>query len=385
MMLAMAAPSPVTERRWLILLASVVSFFAIGATFFVVPPLIPELIARFGLSHLQIGLLMGAISVPAVVLAVPVGLAVDRWTPGRVGLACLGLMLIAAVIFASARSFELLFIGRLLFGIGGLFLNLLLARLLTEAFTGRELAFAMGIFMATYPASMISVYSLHPVLLDRLGWRNELLLLAGLVVLAIPLFVIAVGRESRDAPARREIRVSFSVPRSLVLLAIAWMLFFGVHASVLTFAPEWAGGGAAALLTVTLVMWIAMIGSPIVGGLIDRSARPTAWIVAGLAVQAIALAGAAARVPATAAMLGVGLAAALVPTAVYAVAGRLVDPARVGFAFGFITSFSNLGTTLGPTAAGALLDHAASWPLVWATLAAAAAVAAAAAGAIRVR
>ena len=382
----MTTTSSLADRRWLILLSSVFSFFAIGATFFVVPPLVPELVARFGLSHFKVGLLMGAISVPAVFLAIAVGLAVDRWEPRRVGVISLGLMFVGAITFATAPTFGLLFAGRLLFGVGGLVVNLMLARLLTAAFAGRELALAMGVFMATYPASMITVYSLHPVLIERIGWRNELLLLAALVGLAIPLFLIAVGRPgSSDLPTEHR-RVSLKVSPSLAALALTWMLFFSVHSSVLTFAPEWAGGGATALLIVTIVMWVAMIGSPLIGTLIDRTSSPTRWVVGGLLIQGATLAGTASGLfSPTSAMLGIGLAAALVPTAVYALPGLLVEPERVGFAFGFITSFSNLGTIVGPAAIGVLLDRTDSWTLVWAALAGIVLVATVVSTAVRVR
>ena len=382
----MTSTTDLASRRWLVLSASVFSFFAIGATFFVVPPLIPELVARFGLSHLQIGLLMGSISFPAVVIAIPVGLAVDRWPPLKAGLAGLSLMVVGAVLFATAPSFAVLFVGRLIFGIGGLVVNLLLARLLTAAFAGRELAFAMGIFMATYPASMITVYSLQPVLLGSLGWRGELLLLAGLVALAIPLFAVAVGRSGRPNGDNNEAKPSLAPTRSLVALGIGWMLFFGVHTSVLTFAPEWAGGGTAALLTVTLVMWVAMVGSPIVGTLIDRMSRPDRWLVCGHVVQASVVAAMAAGfLGATPAMLGIGLAACLVPTAAYALPGLLVEPERVGFAFGFITAFSNFGTIVGPAVAGALLDRSGSWTLVWTVLAVVSTIAIGSAALVRPR
>ena len=383
----MTATTDFDRRRWLVLLASVVSFFAIGATFFVVPPLIPELVARFGLSNFRIGLLMGAISVPAVLLAVPIGLAVDRWPSRRVGGLSLGVMLLGSLTFAVAPSFGLLFAGRLIFGVGALVMNLLLARLLTLAFSGRELALAMGVFMATYPAAMITVYSLHPLLLDSVGWRNELLLLAALVLAAIPLFLAAVGRtDDLGSTAPTPSATSLTVTPSLAVLAVVWLLFFAVHASVLTFAPTWAGGDTGALLTVTLVMWVAMIGSPLVGTVIDRTARPTLWLAAGLVVQAACLGTmAVGRLGPTPAMLGVGLAAALVPTAVYALPGRLVAADRVGFAFGFITSFSNIGTLAGPAASGRLLDVAGNWTPVWTMLGGAALVAAVAATTIRPR
>jgi predicted MFS family arabinose efflux permease len=386
MMPLMTTTSTLADRRWLILLSSVFSFFAIGSTFFVVPPLVPELVARFGLSHFKVGLLMGAISVPAVFLAIAVGLAVDRWEPRKVGVLSLGLMFVGAVTFATAPTFGILFAGRLLFGVGGLVVNLMLARLLTAAFAGRELAFAMGVFMATYPASMITVYSLHPMLIDVIGWRNELLLLAALVGLAIPLFLVAVGRPGSSEVSTEHTRVSFRVSPSLAALAVTWMLFFAVHSSVLTFAPEWAGGGAAALLIVTIVMWVAMIGSPLVGTLIDRTSVPTRWVAVGLVVQGATLAAAAAGLVAPIpAMLGVGLAAALVPTAIYALPGLLVKPERVGFAFGLITMFSNMGTIIGPAAVGALIDHAATWPMVWGVLATIALVATVVSTTVRVK
>lgn len=372
----MTTAADLASRRWLVLAASVFSFFAIGATFFVVPPLIPELVVRFGLSHFQLGLLMGAISYPAVVLAIPVGLAVDRWPPLKAGLGGLSLMVVGSVLFATAPSFGLLFAGRLLFGIGGLVLNLLLARLLTAAFAGHELALAMGIFMATYPASMITVFSLQPVLLGALGWRGELLLLAGLVTLAMPLFVVAVAGAGAGAVPGSAARPSLAVTRPLLALAFGWMIFFGVHVSLLTFAAEWAGGGASALLVVTLVMWVAMLGAPVVGTMIDRTARPNRWLLAGHVVQAgVVLAMAAGVAGPVPAMLGAGLAAALVPTAAYAMPGLLVAPERVGFAFGFITAFSNLGTIVGPALTGRLLDISGSWSTAWTALAAAAAVA----------
>jgi MFS family permease len=61
---------------------------------------------------------------------------------------------------------------------------------------------------------------------------------------------------------------------------------------------------------------------------------------------------------------------AAVPPAVYALPARLVPPERVGLAFGFITALSNLGTVVGPAAAGALRDATPSWPLLWGGLAA---------------
>ncbi|MFV2072622.1 MAG: nitrate/nitrite transporter [Thermoanaerobaculales bacterium] len=365
-------PTPdLSRRRWLILLSALLSFFAVAVTFFAVPPLVPELARRFSLSHLEIGILMGAIAAPAIFLSIPLGAAIDRWPARATGNGGLALMVIGAVLFALAPSYAVLLTGRLLFGIGALVINLLLARLITAAFAGRELALAMGIFNATYPAGMIVMFSFHPRLVVALGWRGELLVLAALVLLAIPLHNLAVpGRLGGAAPSE-EAAVGGRVTGPLTALAVSWMLFFAAFASVFTFAPEWAGGGPQALLTVTLVTWVSLLLNPVVGIFIDRWGHAVRWVVGGELLLAVVLGlmatGCLAPVPA---MLLIGLTAATVPTATYSLPGRLVPAARVGFAFGFITAFSNLGTLAGPAAAGALRDAIGGWTTPWAVLAA---------------
>jgi predicted MFS family arabinose efflux permease len=381
-----AMHNDLSSRRWLILASTVMSFFSVGVTFFAVPPLIPELISRFGLTHLAIGVLMGAISVPAILFSIPLGAAVDRWPARAAGNLSLGLMAIGAVLFALAPSYAVLVAGRLLFGVGGLAINLLLARLVSTAFAGRELALAMGIFNAVYPASMIVMFTLHPRLLATFGWRGELGALAVMVILAIPLHNFAVPRDLRGEAATDDQRREpwLSVP--LVALALSWMVFFGAYASIFTFAPEWAGGGGAALLTVSLIPWVAIVLAPLTGMAIDRTGRAGRWLLSGQLLLAAVLAGMAFRfLPPTPAMLLVGVTFATVATATYSLPATLVAATRVGFAFGFITAFSNLGNLAGPAIAGGIHDRTGSWRLVWILLAVCAAVGAIAALVVELR
>jgi predicted MFS family arabinose efflux permease len=381
-----AMHNDLSSRRWLILASTVMSFFSVGVTFFAVPPLIPELISRFGLTHLAIGVLMGAISVPAILFSIPLGAAVDRWPARAAGNLSLGLMAIGAVLFAVAPSYAVLVAGRLLFGVGGLAINLLLARLVSTAFAGRELAMAMGIFNAVYPASMIVMFTLHPRLLATFGWRGELGALAVMVILAIPLHNFAVPRDLRGEAATDDQRREpwLSVP--LVALALSWMVFFGAYASIFTFAPEWAGGGGAALLTVSLIPWVAIVLAPLTGMAIDRTGRAGRWLLSGQLLLAAVLAGMAFRfLPPAPAMLLVGVTFATVATATYSLPATLVAATRVGFAFGFITAFSNLGNLAGPAIAGGIHDRTGSWRLVWILFAVCAAVGAIAALVVELR
>jgi predicted MFS family arabinose efflux permease len=360
-----------------------VSFFAVGTTFFAVPPLVPTLRSEFDLTNLALGLLMGAIAIPAIALSIPLGAALDRWPPRAAGLAGLTVMFAGAAMFSLAPSYSWLLAGRLLFGAGALLLNLLLARVLTAAFAGRELGLAMGLFTGTYPASMIVLFSLHPWLEAGLGWRREMALLAGLVLLALPLHLLAIPARLEDR-GERELPVGgpgFSRP--LVALGCAWMLYFAAFAAVPTFAPEWAGGGSGGLLITSLITWVALFATPAAGGLIDRTGFPERWALGGLTLLAITLAAMAAGLPAAITMMSVGIVAGVLPAAVYALPAVLVSPARVGLAFGFITALSNLGTVVGPVLAGAVRDATHRWPVLWLVLSAVAVAGAVAAGRVR--
>jgi len=368
----MPSSQHLSSRRWLVLASSVVSFFAVGVTFFAVPPLIPELVQRYGLNNFRVGLLMGAIAIPAILLSIPLGSAIDRWSARRTGLAGLLLMGLAGVLFATAPTYAVLLLARLLFGIGGLIMNLLLARLISTAFASRELSLAMGIFNAVYPASMIVIFTLHPRIMSALGWRGELMAFAALAFAATPLHMAAVPPSSRSiGPAGIPVSEPARPTLPLIALALSWMFFFGAFASVFTFAPQWAGGGSRGLLVVTAITWVSLLSNPLVGLAIDRTGHPALWGGTGqLFFAGILMAMALAVFSPLAAMLLVGITAATVPTAVYSLPSRLAPPSSVGFAFGFITAFSNLGTVLGPAAAGALRDRFASWTPVWLALAA---------------
>jgi len=358
-------------QRWRILASAMLSFFAVGMTFFAVPPLVGSLRATFALSNLEIGLLMGAIAAPAIVLSVPLGAALDRWPPRAAGLAGLLAMLAGAVAFVAAPSYGWLLAGRLAFGAGALLMNLLLARMISVAFAGREMALAMGLFTGTYAASMIVLFSVHPLLERRFGWRAETALLAALVLLAIPLHAAAMPRR---LPRREEPSGSSglrALPGPLVALGIAWMLYFVPFSAIATFAPEWAGTGATGLLVTSIITWVALVGTPLAGALIDRTGRPTGWCVVGLGFLAGTLAlMAAGALPAAVAMAAIGIVASAVPPAFYSLPARLVPAERVGLAFGFITALSNLGTVIGPAVAGAVRDRTPAWAAVWSVLAA---------------
>jgi predicted MFS family arabinose efflux permease len=105
------------NRRLLILVGSVVLldtlFYAALA------PLLPSLSAQFGLNKGGAGLLVGIYPIGTFLGAIPAGWATSRYGPRPTALVSLAVMAAAALVFAFGQTIELLYLGRLLQGIGG--------------------------------------------------------------------------------------------------------------------------------------------------------------------------------------------------------------------------------------------------------------------------
>lgn len=73
------------ERKWLMLAISFFSLFSFVFAMLSVPPVVPQIMLEFGLSHAEAGLLMLLVALPAIFLALPAGILVVKWGPRRVG------------------------------------------------------------------------------------------------------------------------------------------------------------------------------------------------------------------------------------------------------------------------------------------------------------
>jgi predicted MFS family arabinose efflux permease len=112
-------PSFVPPRSpWLILLpfmlTPVVSFLFRLANAMIAP----ELVAEFGLTPGDLGLVTAAFFVGFGAVQLPMGLALDRWGPRPVMVALLGVAVVGSILFALAPNWLWLIAGRLLMGLG---------------------------------------------------------------------------------------------------------------------------------------------------------------------------------------------------------------------------------------------------------------------------
>jgi MFS family permease len=108
-------------------------------------PALPEIMAHFGISEGEIGLLVTAYTLPGVFLAIFIGVLADRLGRKQVLVPCLMLFGIAGGACIFSPDFHTLLILRVFQGIGGAGLVTLSVTLIGDYFRGIERAEAMGL------------------------------------------------------------------------------------------------------------------------------------------------------------------------------------------------------------------------------------------------
>lgn len=224
------------DERWRALIILTLARTAMGFQFQSLGSAGPALLDE-GLSHADLGLLIGLYFLPGVVVALPAGMAGRRY--GDVRVVTLGLMLMVAgsLLMLVGDGFWSLALGRLATGVGAVLLNVLMSKMIADWFAGREIVLAMGIFVNSFP---IGVGLALAVLSPLAAWGGvwPAMLVPGLVAgLALGLLTFAYqphpGQASAaptDQPNRREL--------ALVCLAgLIWGLFNGAFGAMVGFAP----------------------------------------------------------------------------------------------------------------------------------------------------
>src|SRR5688572_26156225 len=111
----------------------------------------PLLMERLAIGNAELGILIGLFSLPGVVLALPGGLLGQAVGDRRLVLIGLVLMMLGSALIGTATAFEVAVAGRLLAAIGAVLLNVLGTKLVADWFAGRELVWAMSIFVNAWP------------------------------------------------------------------------------------------------------------------------------------------------------------------------------------------------------------------------------------------
>src|SRR5213080_2696278 len=281
----------VLTNRWVALAIVFVTRTTMGYQFQAIASVGPLIVTDLGLSWAQLGSLIGLYMLPGAFLALPGGMLGQRLGERRTVVASLALMIVGGLVTAASHSFAVAAAGRLLSGVGAVLMNILLAKMVADWFTEREMSTAMAVMLTSWPVGLGLAAATLGGLATRSSWRMAIVATALAAALGLVLIAFAYRDPSRTAggaagapPARRAGLAAREVGLA-VSAGLAWGCFNASLVAVVAFGPAMLTARGLSLgdagFVVSLAIWVTILSVPLGGLLTDRLRRPNLSIVAG--------------------------------------------------------------------------------------------------------
>ena len=202
-----------------------------------------DLTAEFALSSSDLGFLTSMYLLAFAAFQLPLGVLLDRYGPRRVVAALLCVAAVGALIFALARDFTMLSIGRALIGLGVSAGLMGAIKAFTLWFPLSRLATLNGLYLAAGGIGTVSATAPAEAILGAFGWRALFGLACGLsVAVAALVFFVVPEKElpGKGETLRDQVRAFGTIFSSGVFWRIALPLVV-CHAAYLALQGLWLG------------------------------------------------------------------------------------------------------------------------------------------------
>ena len=277
-------------QRWTILVMLFVSRTGLGLQFQTLGSVSDQLLEVFDFGFTEIGSLVGAFFLSGLVFAVPAGF-VGRYATDKT-LVATGLVALAVggALAAVATGFGMFATARMICGIGFVLTTIYFTKMVTDWFTGKELATAMAVLVMSWPFGIAIGQIGYVWLAELFNWRIPCLVASVYCALgAVSVWVIyrAPGGAINSIQS-----TSWGLPRSELVLTIfasgVWALFNAAYIVYLSFAPrvliDGGYGPVGAAATVSMASWVFLFSGILCGQLADRFGRSDVILYVCLAV-----------------------------------------------------------------------------------------------------
>jgi predicted MFS family arabinose efflux permease len=286
------------NNRWLILAVLFLARTAMGFQFQSVASLSSFVITDLGIDYTQLGLLIGFYLLPGIVIAYPGGLLGQRFGDKQGAILGMTLMVIGGVLTGTSHDYEVFLLGRLISGIGAVLLNVLLMKMATDWFVGREIGTALALLVSSWPVGIGIALIVLPQLALTFSAATAFVVtaVAAAVVLVLIAAIYRVPTTAADTPPPAQgPGVSLSV-REFGLVTMAgtvWALFNVGYIILISFAPPLLIAQGVSVkgagIATSLASWTVIPTIALGGMLLDRIGHGTMLIITSLAVLALSI------------------------------------------------------------------------------------------------
>jgi MFS family permease len=373
--------------RWFLLTILTGSYGAGAFGMLGISPLSPSLVEGFGLTRLQVALMVPSIYLGGLLFSLPGGRLADRVgvRPSLLG----GLLVGAGGLVAGALSpgFAVFLLCLFVAGTGWSVVNPALGKAIMDLFPAPERGMAMGIKQMGLTLGGIAAALVLPRVAAALGWRIAIATCALVVAAAVALIWRPLGKLEGRTPAAAEASVlargdwSWARRPAVLMFFTSGLMLGMVQAAVLSYLP---------LYTIQALGYDAvgaglLVASSQAGGAVSRlvlGAASDRWFAGRRSVWLALTGGIGAVIFATyafwpvSAPAGAGTLAFLTGVGAYGWVGvffvmsaELGGAARAGLLSGMAFASIVIGLLIGPVAFGLLLDHWDSYTPPWAVFA----------------
>ncbi len=228
------------QGRWLMLFILFVCRTAMACQFQSVASTAPFLIDALAIDFARFGTLIGLYMLPGIFIALPGGVFGQRFGAKNLVLSGLLLMALGGALMGASTSFLPVAVGRLISGTGAVLINVLVTKMATDWFAGREIVTAMAILVVSWPLGLALGLLLLTPLAASLSW-NAAMYLAALMAVASFLLVALMYRNPSETPAASSLGLSFTLTRhewlGVSLAGSIWMAYNVGYITLISFLP----------------------------------------------------------------------------------------------------------------------------------------------------
>ncbi len=288
-------------KAWLILVVVYFLSFMAPVCQFKVPPLASWIIPAYGLDGVTFGYLMSALSIIGFILAIPAAFICKKMGLKKVTALAGVCFVIGAVMAALTTSIAVLYISRLIEGIGIGLIGVSAPTCISIWFPEKTRGLALGIWATWMPVGITLMFNLAPAIATVSDYTVVFWIVALLSLIALILFVCVYKDPegvSVDMGVEGSLRDSFKYLKNKYIwfLGIGFIVFNFIQLGVInsfynTYLEAECGFDAITAGSITSILTImAIFLQPVVGAITDRfkPAKKRIWIVLTYALFIVA-------------------------------------------------------------------------------------------------